>query len=220
MTRTIDITPTWAGILPLLLEGYNNGTETGRKIAKEELYRLCRIADEAVAAEKAATKATDDSELPELPRADVARSEREYYPVWAKANPDLFTRSVWAFKDAHPVENWKHHISLHGSTIKLIATRRAEPYDLERDFLNEIGLGLAQRQTIADAAETAAEDRGAKLYPDDVQLPELPVGTRVRDKDGYEGTIVRITHFDGSFWYDVRLSGGVAVRYPTDLELI
>lgn len=47
--RTIDITPTWRGCLPILLEVFENGTPEGRKMALEELHRMALIADEAVA---------------------------------------------------------------------------------------------------------------------------------------------------------------------------
>ena len=43
------------------------------------------------------------------------------------------------------------------------------------------------------------------------------VGTKVRDRDGFCGVIVEVTHFDGSVWYDVRFNRGEAVRYPDDL---
>jgi hypothetical protein len=45
MSRTIDITPTWRGILPLLLAGYTEGNESGRAAAIEELYRMADAAD-------------------------------------------------------------------------------------------------------------------------------------------------------------------------------
>jgi hypothetical protein len=44
------------------------------------------------------------------------------------------------------------------------------------------------------------------------------VGDRVIDRDGFPGVIREITHFDGGHWYDVRLSGGLAVRYESDLK--
>lgn len=42
---TIDLTPTWRYMLPLLLEAYTNGSDKGRAMALEELQRLCDIAD-------------------------------------------------------------------------------------------------------------------------------------------------------------------------------
>jgi len=42
---SIDLTPTWEGILPLLLTGYAEGTPEGQRLAREELSRLARIAD-------------------------------------------------------------------------------------------------------------------------------------------------------------------------------
>jgi hypothetical protein len=44
--ETIDITPTWEGILPVLVEVAVNGTSLeGRKEAMNELRRLARIVD-------------------------------------------------------------------------------------------------------------------------------------------------------------------------------
>jgi hypothetical protein len=40
-----DITPTWKGILPLLLAAYKDGTDKGREIAKLELQRMAEAAD-------------------------------------------------------------------------------------------------------------------------------------------------------------------------------
>lgn len=43
--QRIDCTPTWAGVLPLLLAALDNGTDEGRKIAREELARMAKAAD-------------------------------------------------------------------------------------------------------------------------------------------------------------------------------
>lgn len=43
--RTIDITPTWRAILPVLLAAYKDGTETGQRLALEELQRMATAAD-------------------------------------------------------------------------------------------------------------------------------------------------------------------------------
>jgi len=50
--KTIDATPTWEGILPLYIGGIESGTFEGIKNATEELYRMARLADLYVAAEK------------------------------------------------------------------------------------------------------------------------------------------------------------------------
>lgn len=47
--ETIDITPTWSGILPVLLLTLAQGTDKGKKIATEELQRMARLADNYVA---------------------------------------------------------------------------------------------------------------------------------------------------------------------------
>lgn len=43
--RTIDMTPTWRGILPYLILSVENGNAEGRKIAIEELQRMADAAD-------------------------------------------------------------------------------------------------------------------------------------------------------------------------------
>lgn len=53
---TIDCTPTWRAILPLLLTGYTEGTDKGRQIAIEELNRMADLADRFVAYQKDQTK--------------------------------------------------------------------------------------------------------------------------------------------------------------------
>lgn len=45
------------------------------------------------------------------------------------------------------------------------------------------------------------------------------VGAKVIDCDGFQGTIVKITEWNGSRWYDVRFPRGEAVRYEADLTL-
>ena len=49
---TIDITPTWEAILPIMLAAVENGTQKGRAIAKEELLRMAKLADLYVRASK------------------------------------------------------------------------------------------------------------------------------------------------------------------------
>lgn len=43
--RTIDITPTWRGLLPVFLALIESGTAEGRKTAREELQRMAEAAD-------------------------------------------------------------------------------------------------------------------------------------------------------------------------------
>lgn len=43
--KTIDMTPTWTGIMPGLLAVLEDGTETGKKLAREELMDLARKVD-------------------------------------------------------------------------------------------------------------------------------------------------------------------------------
>jgi hypothetical protein len=49
--------------------------------------------------------------------------------------------------------------------------------------------------------------------------PKFQLGQRVVDLDGFQGTVVKVTQWEGSTWYDVRLGrAGVAVRYTSDLK--
>lgn len=48
-TETIDITPTWEGILPVLLTlAIEGDTGTARETARQELRRMAKLADWAV----------------------------------------------------------------------------------------------------------------------------------------------------------------------------
>lgn len=51
--QTIDITPTWSAILPVLISLIEDGSDKGRANAKEELQRMAELADAYVAQEKA-----------------------------------------------------------------------------------------------------------------------------------------------------------------------
>jgi hypothetical protein len=46
--NTIDLTPTWAEILPALLLLLSNGTLEGRETAERELERMAALADVGV----------------------------------------------------------------------------------------------------------------------------------------------------------------------------
>jgi hypothetical protein len=52
IVRTIDITPTWSGILPALELALMHGSAEGRKMAREELARMAALADRYVAEHK------------------------------------------------------------------------------------------------------------------------------------------------------------------------
>jgi len=47
-TKTFDITPTWSGILPVLVAALQNGTAEGQLMAMEELKRMAKLADSHV----------------------------------------------------------------------------------------------------------------------------------------------------------------------------
>jgi hypothetical protein len=74
-TGTLDITPTWHGIMPLLTEVALNGTSPeGRDTARAELTRLAKIADASREVVDALSALVDqaDVESPETARARAA----------------------------------------------------------------------------------------------------------------------------------------------------
>lgn len=54
---TIDLTPTWAGLMPALILALTHGTGEGRRMAAEELERLARSVDSANARARARAEA-------------------------------------------------------------------------------------------------------------------------------------------------------------------
>lgn len=57
----IDVTPTWAALLPALLAVLKDGTPEGQAMAREELFRL------AVAVDAANARARSEAERPAIP---------------------------------------------------------------------------------------------------------------------------------------------------------
>lgn len=45
---TINVAPTWEGILPAMLAVLESGTAEGRKLVRAELFRMAQVADMAV----------------------------------------------------------------------------------------------------------------------------------------------------------------------------
>jgi len=59
--KYVDCTPTWRGILPLLVElAMNANTQEARDTAWKELGRMAEIADRMVALEREAQEITTD----------------------------------------------------------------------------------------------------------------------------------------------------------------
>ncbi|CAB4139955.1 hypothetical protein UFOVP408_44 [uncultured Caudovirales phage] len=47
--KTIDVTPTWTAILPLLIAAIQDGTPSGQNAATRELMRLAQMMDARIA---------------------------------------------------------------------------------------------------------------------------------------------------------------------------
>ena len=48
-TQTVDLTPTWQGILPALLNLLQSDNPRTRELAEAEMYRMARSADRMIA---------------------------------------------------------------------------------------------------------------------------------------------------------------------------
>ena len=76
MTRTVDITPTWKGVLRLMVEVAGNGTsDKGRQSAWAELHRMADLADRYVAEHTPAPAPEPEPESDPLMDSDTARVE-------------------------------------------------------------------------------------------------------------------------------------------------
>ena len=51
---TVDMSPSWVGVLPIYLAALADGSVSARAAAREELERMARLADAYVASTKAA----------------------------------------------------------------------------------------------------------------------------------------------------------------------
>jgi hypothetical protein len=49
---TIDLTPTWKAVLPIMIAALVDGTDEGKRLAKIELNRMADLADAYVAEHK------------------------------------------------------------------------------------------------------------------------------------------------------------------------
>jgi hypothetical protein len=43
--KTIDLTPTWTAVLPILFAALEDGTPEGKRMAREEIRQMARAAD-------------------------------------------------------------------------------------------------------------------------------------------------------------------------------
>ena len=52
MSETIDITPTWSDVMPILIAAIRHGGEDGASVAEAELRRLAAEVDEIIREQK------------------------------------------------------------------------------------------------------------------------------------------------------------------------
>lgn len=74
--RTIDATPTWAGLMPVLIAVIENGTTEGRDNAIAEIMQLAEAADTYIAADKARA-----AQIGQKYQAIIWTKDREGQPV-------------------------------------------------------------------------------------------------------------------------------------------
>ena len=70
----LNITPTWAAAMPLLILLLENGTDEGKQAAREELMRLARDVDKANEYLAKPRNLEDDEYLAKAPRLPTLRN--------------------------------------------------------------------------------------------------------------------------------------------------
>jgi len=50
--QKIDITPTWAQVIPIFIDALENGNEKQKETARAEIKRVAQVADEYVSVSK------------------------------------------------------------------------------------------------------------------------------------------------------------------------
>lgn len=133
--QSLDMTPTWAGLLPALVAILKDGTGEGPAIAQAELARLCAFADSAIAEQKA-----------------------------AKANPPRYTEELAAQRGrglaADSLAGFARDFMTQGAFIRAAcyweAAARVAPAEMEaaRDF--RVSADLAEREAAALLSSHAA----------------------------------------------------------------
>ena len=68
--ETIDATPTWENVLPLLMTCYEDGNARGRNFAYEELTRMAKLADAYVAHRKGPAPVGPAENIGSVPNAE------------------------------------------------------------------------------------------------------------------------------------------------------
>lgn len=80
-----------------------------------------------------------------MPHDSVSRADRDMSLNWATANPELFVQSVKDFQNEYPITHWQHHVDLSRQHfMKLIAVRRAKPFDSVTDYVMDDKLYLKE----------------------------------------------------------------------------
>ena len=126
--KTIDMTPTWEGILPLYIAGIESGSFEGIKNATEELYRMARLADKYVAAEK---------------ERNLTWSMDQYPPKWER--PVLLALVKAILKRGYQIsiyledEPMIEHSSDLAEVIKNLAAGDLDSLVIETDGGNSVG---------------------------------------------------------------------------------
>ena len=87
--ESIDLTPTWSGMLRLLLAAYEGGTFEGRKAAEGELTRMAALADKHVAANSPAPDLVRVYLNTAAPTALGSRTQAKPEPVFTGSPADV-----------------------------------------------------------------------------------------------------------------------------------
>lgn len=77
--KTIDVTPTWSGIIRVLIAALEDGSDAGKQVAREEVIRLARQYD--IACETLQELLDESDVIAEFDDAVMVRVPRH---VWEK----------------------------------------------------------------------------------------------------------------------------------------
>ncbi len=111
---TIDLTPTWEGVLPGLLATFNNSPVEKTNFAESQLQRMAQVADKYVADQKGfpIASAPDDGTqflvwLPDHKRFEVISYDKSHDLFWTGGEDDaLETRMVFVAEQLAESRCW------------------------------------------------------------------------------------------------------------------
>lgn len=129
MEKTIDITPTWVQAAKIIALALVNGTEEGRKIAKDELIHMAKLADRFTDTIKSLI---DDQRREDMLVGAIEGGSNYWY--W------LSDEAVKTIKEATPDKDGEPLSTRMWAAIKSGATIPVNDYENQNEKIGEINL--------------------------------------------------------------------------------